>query len=66
MNVGSGGKAAVVSTIVNTLGQFPFVKSVKILMEGQGEPLAGHVGITRPMVPDSNSIFRTFPNVEQH
>lgn len=66
LNVGSGGEAAIVSAIVNTLGQFPSVKSVKILVEGQGESLAGHVDITRPMVPDRDSIFRTFPDVEQH
>ncbi|MGB9866338.1 MAG: S-layer homology domain-containing protein [Bacillota bacterium] len=66
LNVGSGGEAAVVAALVSTLGQFSSVNSVRILVEGQSESLAGHVDITKPIAPDRSWVFRTFSDVEQH
>lgn len=43
--------------IVNTLGQFPTVKQVQILVEGKVvETLGGHVEINRPLSPDQTLV----------
>lgn len=44
-------------SIVNTLGQFPTVKKVQILVEGQIiETLGGHVEINQPLEPDQTLV----------
>lgn len=67
VNVGSGGEAAVLSSIVATLGQFPDVNAVRILVEGQPmETLAGHVDITGPLSDSNIPVFQVMDDVSQH
>lgn len=68
VNVGSGGEAAIISAIVSTLGQFPSVQSVDILVEGRPvETLAGHVDISGPIpVEDRVEWFNVLSDVHQH
>lgn len=67
VNVGSGGEATVLSSIVATLGQFPGVESVRILVEGQPmETLAGHVDITGPLSDSNIPVFQVMDDVSQH
>ncbi|MEW5761584.1 MAG: GerMN domain-containing protein [Bacillota bacterium] len=48
-----------VYSIVNTLAQFPSVKQVQILVEGeQIQSLAGHLDLTEPVVPNFNLVRR--------
>ena len=42
-----------VYSIVNTLGQFPAVQEVQILINGDKlDTLAGHIDISKPLEPD--------------
>ena len=67
LNVGAGGESAVLTSIVNTLAQFPWVDSVKILIQGQkADSLAGHIDISIPLVPNYNAKFTVFEDVRQH
>jgi hypothetical protein len=68
-NVGSGGEAAILSAIVATLGQFPGVTDVQILVNGEKmDSLAGHVDITEPLSPQGvyGSVFQVLDDVYQH
>ncbi|MCL5039962.1 MAG: S-layer homology domain-containing protein [Firmicutes bacterium] len=66
-NVGSSGEALLVQSIVATLGQFPTVKRVKILVEGQPvETLAGHVDLTGYLTPQFDKVYRGFPDTRGH
>lgn len=66
-NVGSGGEAALVNAIVYTLGQFPSVDKVRILVGGKpAETLAGHVDISGPLEPNGEMLFRGFEDSGQH
>lgn len=67
LSVGSGGEAAVIAAIVNTLCQFPTVQSVKLYIEGQAiDSLAGHIDASVPLQPDRSMIFTPFEDVQQH
>ena len=67
VNVGAGGEAAVLSSIVATLGQFPDVNAVRILVEGQPmETLAGHIDITGPLSTENLPVFQVLGDVYQH
>lgn len=49
-NGGSTGELMLVSSIVNTLTEFPEIKSVQILIDGKKvETLSGHLDLTEPM-----------------
>ncbi len=68
-SVGSGGEAALISAIVETLCQFQSIDSVAILIDGQPtDSLAGHVDITVPLHANSERdlFFVTFPDAVQH
>jgi len=69
-NVGSSGEALMVDSITATLGQFPEVSRVQILVEGKpAETLAGHVDIAGPLpVRDirGSSLFRGFEDTSGH
>lgn len=68
-SVGSGGEAALISAIVETLCQFRSIDSVAILIDGQpADSLAGHVDITEPLHANSERdlFFLTFPDAVQH
>ncbi|MGQ9524171.1 MAG: GerMN domain-containing protein [Armatimonadota bacterium] len=50
---GSRSEQVMVYSIVNTLAQFPQVKRVRVLVEGQIiESLGGHVAVNEPLEPD--------------
>ncbi len=69
LNVGAGGEAGVLSSIVNTLAlwKYPPTTHVQILVEGKKlETLAGHVDITEPLEPSWDSVFKILPDVQQH
>ncbi len=67
VSVGSGGEAALISAIVETLCQFPAIDAVRILVDGKtAESLAGHVDITKPLRGGQESRFQTFPDAVQH
>jgi len=56
-NSGASGEKLAVYAVVNTLTQFPTVKKVKILVEGQQlKTLAGGVAISEPLTRDSSLI----------
>lgn len=58
---GSTGEMLTVYAIVNTLTQFPTVKQVQILVEGEAVPtLKGHVDLTTPLVRNEALISGTF------
>ena len=49
LNVGSTGEALVISSIVNTVTEFPGIEEVQILIEGKSsDSLAGHIDLTQP------------------
>lgn len=51
---GSSGEALTVYAIVNTLTQFPTVKEVQILIDGERkETIAGHMDISQPLERDA-------------
>lgn len=57
LNTGSMGELITIYSIVDTLTQFPTVKKVQFLIEGQTvETLAGHVDISKPLEKDSKII----------
>ncbi len=67
LNVGSGGEAAVIMAIANTVCSFQGVTAVKILIDGQPvETLAGHVDVTGPIGPNWDGVFRPMDDVAQH
>lgn len=50
---GSTGEILTVYSIVNTLSQFPEIKQVKILIDGEEiETLVGHMELDKPLEPD--------------
>ncbi|WP_066639158.1 GerMN domain-containing protein [Desulfolucanica intricata] len=54
---GSTGESLTVYSIVNTLTQFPSIKEVQILVEGQKpETLSGHIALDRPLTRNSSII----------
>jgi len=66
-NVGSSGEAILLQSIVTTLGQFPSVKRVKILVEGQPvATLAGHVDTSGFLEPQSGLVYRGFADLRGH
>lgn len=66
-NVGSSGEAILLQSIVTTLGQFPSVKWVKILVEGQPvATLAGHVDTSGLLEPQPGLVYRGFVDLRGH
>jgi len=58
---GSSGELLTVYSIVNTLTQFPAIKEVQILIDGQVEQtLAGHLDISKPLKRDPEIIRSAF------
>lgn len=54
---GSTGEALTVNSIVETLAQFPTIKQVQILIDGQAvETLAGHLDLTKPLLPTGSML----------
>ncbi len=50
---GSTGEILTVYSIVNTLSQFPGIKQVKIIIDGEEvETLVGHMELAKPLEPD--------------
>ncbi len=69
VSVGSGGEAALLNAIVETLCQFQGIDSVRILIDGMpADSLAGHVDITQPRgrSESDSKWFMTFPDALQH
>lgn len=61
LNVGSSGEALVIAAVVNTITEFPNVKDVQILIEGQKvESLAGHIEANKPFTRNEK-VIRTTP-----
>jgi spore germination protein GerM len=50
---GSQGEALVVGTILRTLGQFPEVRRIRILVEGKPIDSLGHLDLSGPLDVDS-------------
>ena len=69
VSVGSGGEAALIAAITETLFQFPDIDGVKILVGGEEvESLAGHVSIDQPFskIKAKSHKFMTFPDASNH
>jgi len=56
---GTAGELMTVYGIVNTLGELPGVKQVRITVEGRPlETLAGHLDLREPLAPDPDLVRR--------
>ncbi len=67
VNVGSGGEAALISSIVATLGQFAGQEPIRILVSGQPvETLAGHVDVSDLLYTRDTPTFKAMDDVYQH
>lgn len=57
MTSGTAGEVLVVFSIVNTLTEWPQIRSVRILIDGQAvDTLAGHLDLSQPIVRDDSLI----------